>query len=744
MFRRAALAWWCCLGCLRSQAPALPASDVEVGTTILVVLEAGRPTEGWVHAGREGAPLTFAEGLEVGLLELAPTPSALSLPLGRLAQNGPGRPLPLKEVLRALRRDASTGAFVEANADEAAALAELRLPPFDYAGCMAAGCLEVGLDYPLCKTTCSIDPPRPPELPQLAEPTGWALDRTLSDHLAISRPVQPALIDCPVTEAQLPGQAQCTSLLRACSGDGWPVEDVDAYVDPAAPPGGDGTRVRPYARIDEALLGSAPPTRLGLAVGQHAAPAAVPAHLELFGACRQTVLVGELVARGQRLQLRDLSLESAGSSLTVLSGAVGLERVLVTPAVRGRSFGWVINGGTVSATAAVFVGTWGGVELRAGQLHLTRAAINVRGGPGIRQRAGRSTLAEVVVRAATASAAWGLQVDGGQQEVRDSVIEGFADGGLRVDGRAEAHRVVIRRNAAVVGGSGLGIYVKGGVLTLTESEVSEHPAEGLRVVEGGEASLRTVRFLDNASRGQTHGVVTDPASQLSAQDLVLSGAHGSQLFLEGNPELPDQPSMALFDVVALGVRSGVEFEAVVIDRTGPVEIQRALAVGGDNGTIVSANRGSLSGNDWTLVPRDRGLRIFEGARFELSRVRIEGGSVPISLASNNLIVACVGTVRDLEVLAGPQTRTGVEVGRADVSLERYRVLGTGDNTEAVSVIQAPGRLEDGTAFGHLRARDGFISGWTTGFSLASEAQAAEALPKTRVENTTIPVAIPGS
>ena len=644
-------------------------------------------------------------------------------------------------ILRRLRRDPSTGAFVEANPEQAAALAELRLPPFDYASCLTAGCLEAGLDFPLCKTTCSIAPPAPPALPRLAQPAGWVMDLGLSERLPISRPVQPPLIDCPVNWAQLPGQAECTSLFRACAGDGWPVEAVDAYVDPAAPPGGDGTRLRPYAQIDEALLSSAAPTRLGLAVGRHPVPPAVPAYLELFGACSQAVLVGELVAGGRRLELRDLTMESSRSSLTVLSGTVGMERVLVTPAARGHSFAWVIHGGTVSATAAVFLGTWGGVELRTGQLHVARAAINVRGGPGIRQRQGRSSLAEVLVRAFTASTAWGLQVDGGELRVQDAVIEGFADGGLRVEGRAEAHQLVIRRNATSFGGSGVGILVQGGVLALTASEISEHPAEGLRVTGGGDVALTTVRFFDNASGGQTHGVLIDPDSQLGGQDLVSSGAHGSQIFLAGNPDLPDQPSVALLDVVALGVRSGVEYEAVVVERTGPVELQRVLVVGGDNGTIVSSSRGRLSGTDWTLVPRDRGLRIFDGAPFELARVRIEGGSVPISLASNNLIEACVGTVQDLEVLAGPETRTGLEVGRADVTLVRYRVIGTGDNTEAVSLIQAPGRLEDNTTFGHLRARAGFVSGWRTGFSLSSEAQAPETLAEAEVENTDIPLII---
>lgn len=737
----AALGWWLCLGCLQPQAPALPGSDGEVGTTLLILLEEGRPTEGWVHAGQDPTTLSFGEQREVGLLALGPAPAALSLSPGRLRLDQPGRPLPLELIVRSLRRDPDTGAFVPASPEEAAALAELNLPSFDYPRCLANGCLEDDRSFPLCKTTCEIQNPRPPELPRLEQPTGWVLDDRWSERLSISRPLQPPLIDCPPTWAQLPGQAECQPLLEGCPADGWPVGTADAYVDPAAPAGGDGSRLRPYTRIDEALATPAAPARLALARGRHLVPSTLPARLELRGACSETVLVGELVVQDQRLVIRDLAWESARSSLTVAGGYVGLERVSVSPAARNHDFAWVVNGGTVSATQALFLGGWGGVELRAGHLHLARAAINTRGGPGVWQRQGQSRLSEVVLRAGTASAAWGLRVDQGQLQVRDAVIEGFADGGLRVEGQVEAQRLVIRRNFTSLGGGGVGVFVGGGRLTLSEVEVSEHPAEGLRVVGGGRATLTTVRFLDNVSAGRTHGVVIDLESELEADDLVSSGAHGSQIFLEGSAELPDQAPLALRDVVAIGVGSGEELEALVVGRTGPVDLQRALVVGGDNGTLVSTNRGRLTGSDWTLQPRDRGLRIFDGASFDLARIQVQGGTVPVSINSNNLSVASIGTLVDLEVLAGPLTRTGLEVGRADVTLERYRMIGTGDNAEAVSVIQAPGRLEDQTAFGHLRARWGFLSGWTTGFSLSSEAQAAEAMAEAKVENTAVPLVI---
>lgn len=735
----AALGWWLCLGCLRPELPALPPSDVEVGTTILVFLEEGRPTDGWIHRGRTGSPVTFPAGQEAGLLELGPDPEALSLPLGRLRLDGPGRPLHPEMILRSLVRDSTTGVFTEADEERAAALAELRLPPFDHSSCLASGCLASGFDFPLCKATCEIEPPAAPDLPELAQPPGWVLDPDMTDRLLISRPVQPPLIECPATWAQLPGQAACTSLLVACPADGWPTEAVNAYVDPGAAPGGDGSRPRPYAGIDEALANIAAPTRLALAVGRHAVPATLPERLVLVGACSQTVLVGELVAQGQRLELRDLALESARSAVIVSSGAVGLERVLFIPPARSHNFALVIDGGSLSATTAVFQGTWGGVELRAGRLHLAKAAIDARGGPGIRQRGGQGVVAEVVLRAQTASSAWGLLVDGGELQAREVVIEGFADGGLRVAGRVEARGVIVRSNFASLGGSGFGIYLRGGELNLADSEISDHPAEGLKVVEGGRAELTTVRFVDNGSRAGVHGVTVDPTSELSGDDLVFSGASGVELSLEGT--LASQAPLRFRDLVVLSVRASEEFEALAVGRTGPVEIERALVIGGGNGAVVWSGLGAATGADWTLVPRGRGLRIFDGAAVDLARIRVEGGTVPVSVASNNLNFASVGSLRDLEVLANVDTRTGLEVGRADVTLERYRLLGTGNNAEAVSLIQAPGRLEDGTPFGHLRARSGFVTGWNIGFSLASEAQVPETLAEVEVQNTANPLVV---
>lgn len=154
--------------------------------------------------------------------------------------------------------------------------------------------------------------------------------------------------DCPDDErAQT---ARCVPIARGGCADGWPDGEADLYVDPAAMPGGDGSRAAPFASIAEALAAAG--STVALREGTHEACGAVPVARTIVGACGQTLLDAtgctvtldadvqlfdvtmaggalEVSAEGS-LDLRDARIEALSSAGTVVASASRIGSLTVT------------------------------------------------------------------------------------------------------------------------------------------------------------------------------------------------------------------------------------------------------------------------------------------------------------------------------------------------------------------------------------------------------------------------------
>ncbi|MEM7676369.1 MAG: hypothetical protein AAF449_10240, partial [Myxococcota bacterium] len=220
-----------------------------------------------------------------------------------------------------------------------------RIPTVDAETCIdAGGCMSNATSSALCLLPCDETAPAPPaeaEAPLFTPcPSGWA-ERTI-ESTSIATCVPADAQDCPSASFQSASAASCRPLAGGC---GLPFAPPPSgpvvYIDPSAPPGGDGSREAPYADLS-AVLSQGPSVTAMLAAGTYPA-APLRDGLMLIGTCaeevrigaagtsvrlaagaaavRQATLVGTVVADGGTLGLEDVDIEGGGAPALQVRGA---------------------------------------------------------------------------------------------------------------------------------------------------------------------------------------------------------------------------------------------------------------------------------------------------------------------------------------------------------------------------------------------------------------------------------------
>jgi hypothetical protein len=302
-------------------------------------------------------------------------------------------------------------------------------------------------------------------------------------------------------------------LPEACGVGVWgnlPVEDADAFVDPAAPAGGNGTLDRPFRTVQEAVT-LAPDGLILLAAGEHAGRLRIREQPQIVGRCRELVtlvhdsLTVEVWHPGGTL--KHLSIEAYHGV-----EAFGGELVVEDVEVRGKEYG-----------ISVFPSDTHPGGLRFTDLTIHQTGVGQSSGLWLNDFQGGKSWIEGEGLVLTAESTVGIQFAGGTADLTDVSITMDGDHDeLREAITAEAYTSVICTDCHIEKAWGVGVVVHDGAeLSLVQSSLRnvvqdqpDEPAVGVLVGFGGSATLTDVTI--DAVDGYGVGAI-------DFGDLVLDG-----------------------------------------------------------------------------------------------------------------------------------------------------------------------------------------------------------------------------
>jgi hypothetical protein len=662
------------IGCQNGIALDAPLDPDHAG---LLLLGSGRDIEGRaLPAGAPLPPITLRIGQRAILLELPRPLGAYRLSPGAVElRTSEGRPLPRAVAVHTLTAPEARWRASDRLPEDAAAL---RLPALE-----ACECRTFFEDRLVCAAPCPspappapAEAPRSPEPPELSCPSGWS-------RSGLGPCVPPPSSTCETGQWQPLGAEGCVPL-RPCpdGGDRFRVPagvDGLAFIDPAAPPGGAGTRARPFASVAEALTRGR--TALALAPGRHPPPPALPDGTRLFGACPgATVLEGPVRAAAETTVTID--------GVRIASPTWGVE-------VAGRA---ILRG-------VVVEGARGGVRVSA-DAELRASAIRVEASTGAALAASGATLEIQGATLRAARSPGSSLARGASARLGATRVEAGAGAAVVVDDsalRLAEAALESPRGAAVLGAGASSVraetlYVRGGRGADLSGEATLE-AEGLSL-ESSDALL--------SARDDAQVTVTDLVARSSAGFTVADAAElrlrRARVTRPAPPRLEPlvvasgAASVRLSHVIARGGSAAISMRG-----TGALEVRRAELDGGiDAGTFfapdairASFTRGPLPcrrrGADGAFRRREVTLQdvrlhgarsgppalvaLCPGTSGALERVHLEGGRVGLFSECRDTCVgpARVASVRAADLVVERATQAGILQRGGELTLERGRV-----------------------------------------------------------------------
>lgn len=459
--------------------------------------------------------------------------------------------------------------------------------------------------------------PAPPAEPVLTPcPPGW---RTLEGPPASCEPWPAGTALCPEGELLAPGDERCSRIGLACPAGDW----LEAYPSPrpvlfvkaGAPPGGSGTRARPFATLAEAF--NAPGVHdslVALSKGTHrvASDEVLPEGVHLMGACVAETTLSTLPGAAMGAALYVLSPGNEVRNLRIVSDVVGV---------------------------AVWGGT--GAALVLEDVEVLRAT-----GVGVFVRdQGRATLRRVAIRDTRtigADLGVGLYVtDGSTVTAERAVLAGNPNAGVSAFGRGATvtvrdTRIVGRPGSPAPTRSGIGVALNQGAAAVVERVVIE-ASQWMGVQVNPDASLE---LRDSVVRGSQRGfeaagnaLRTASARATVVRRTLIEDNAGSAVVAVGGP-------LVLSDVVlrrnALGPevreaaglraqdRAVVTAERLHLERHAvmSVAITSGASLALADATVVETAAETESGFGLGL-----GLALWSNATAQLQRVHIERSRV---------------------------------------------------------------------------------------------------------------------
>lgn len=420
-----------------------------------------------------------------------------------------------------------------------------------------ADCIdELDLEPPRAAPVIAVEPapPAPPEIPC---PPDWFEDGDRCEPFPGDE-----IVDCPPGSIQLIGDAACRPLGPLCPVGRFPEPDPvgrSVYVDPSAPPGGNGTRDRPFRDLGAALSESPAPDQILLSEGVHSvSPIDGTQVVHLRGACAARTELRSVEADAIMLTVRD------GGSWTLEGLRLDAERQAQPLLVRGPSS-----------------------ELRLRGVEVVRAADY-----GIRVFDSALFVAEEVV------------VD----DVRNVFLPEDQPGGIGVlassGGSVELERSVVSRaaRAGVQAQFGAAVRIRRSIVRDGTGAPTYPP--GVLVV----SAVRSSAFVSESflARGSVFNVVADElGSKLTMRDtLIREGVHS-----------PDVISSGYGVQVKRG--ASARLERVRVERAVTIGLQV------DFGGSVQAEDLRISDTRTDPIERDSGFGLVVSDRSDFSGVRVE-------------------------------------------------------------------------------------------------------------------------
>ena len=369
-------------------------------------------------------------------------------------------------------------------------------------------------------------PPRPGRCP-----SGWTTV-TLRDGHYCDAPPTPI---CPAGQfADLRGA--CELFGRPCAANGWPTDLPAAnpvlYVDPTAPPDGDGQQATPFTSVAEALAMAEAGTVVALREGEHAtAPLTIDRNVTLIGAC----------AAQTRLHVPEV--DESVPAVRLLNG--GLQELTVTGDRPGIDVGdqaseqtarGLLDSVAVEGSFQTGVIVYRGAQLEARKLwiHGVRVARdNQSRGVLLGAIGGNIRVVDGVFEDAPGSGTYAT--DGGSIQLEATVIRRLrtrdnssAIGSLTTyEGRTVLREVLIEDVFGVgIFGSDAGSHIDADFLAIRDlGSVVDTTAVGIGIIlsSGGQARVRGGALQ---SLRPSAVFVSDPGSHLALTDTWLGNVNG--------------------------------------------------------------------------------------------------------------------------------------------------------------------------------------------------------------------------
>lgn len=536
-------------------------------------------------------------------------------------------------------------------------------------------------------------------------PTGWTRS-SLGSGVRCEPPA--SRTDCaPGERPELDGT--CRRFGAECPSDGWPTDLPSGspvlYVDPEAPPGGDGSLASPFDQLPVAVARAPANATLALRVGSHAGPVALDRAITLVGAC----------ASGTRL-VADASEEEA---VVRVAGAGAVLRELT------------ITGPRLGVSVGRELQTVAGASLRAETViveGVVRRAISVW--PGTRFEAQGLWVHDVAPRSSNGLGGHFVIAEDAVAQLFDAVLEDGARVGVLALGTAEVHLedAAVRRVAFDADDVGTGILAADGPVRLTGARLLVEDTQEQALLAFADVRIE----LDQTTvRGVT------PV-------LGVGGLVGAGLWLESGGHLTmrrgNVRDVALLGAVGFSPGTRLTFEDTWFGQIDHREPSSAALVG--DGAELVAER--LWIEDYLgLTARDPGSRVAARDLVLRAPPDVEPGE-----ARATLVASEGGTVTATAVDAFGSGGVGVYGEASSGRVEGLRVRDTGPRAApggyvtrgTLTVIGAEVEDADFQAFGAdsggaLTVTDALIRGTTIG--VANNRGRQVSLRRARIERTTL-------
>lgn len=493
------------------------------------------------------------------------------------------------------------------------------LPNLDQ--CLAMnGCLALAETLaPVCVAPCpppstpiAPTPPRAPTPPSPASflpcPPGWSPVGDQGWEHCEPWPIAEGA--CPAGQALFPGESACRELSSPCPAGEFPEPLPPGVLVVSASAGPD---------LGVVLAGAPNGAVIVLGRGTHRVAALnVSRPVTLRGACTTGTILEpgiEVLITAGPTTLQDLTIRATGTGVRVN----GAEAHLVGLYVDHPGYEGIRGNDSV--------------------LEIQRSAVRASGGTGLRAENSTVTVGALEVREATAS---GLRISGTKAQLDDLAVHDVRPGSDPAIGTGAA--LLLRHGAQVElarsvleGASGWTVHVRESsrleARQLLVRGQANNSAAGLRAESSGRAVLEEVAILGVKDAG----LYANDQAQVEATDLHVAEPRVGDASDRGTGVLCS--SAATLTVTRLQLEGSARYGVGAFSR---------CRVGGSDWSLRRIGLGSRDGE---------GLRIDEGARVDVARIRIEGlGDSALTLGDTAQV-----QLRDLVALDGAPAATAVAI-----------------------------------------------------------------------------------